>query len=98
MTIELADYEDGANYDCHYGDDLVALQERLERIQAAHITHGQRSVIMFEGWDAAGKGGIIQRLTAPLDPRYFEAWPIGAPRAEEKIGRASVRERVCQSV
>src|SRR3546814_14271077 len=39
---------------------------------------------MFEGWDAAGKGGIIQRLTAQLDPRYFEVWPIGAPSDEEK--------------
>lgn len=84
MAIQLADYEVGAKYDGRYGDDLVALQERLERIQAAHITHRQRSVIMLEGWDAAGKGGIIQRLTAQLDPRYFEVWPIGAPSEEER--------------
>src|SRR3546814_2896577 len=84
MTIEPADYEDGAKYDWHCGDVLVALQERLERTQAAHITHGQRSVIMFEGWDAAGKCGMIQGLTAQLDTRYFEVWPIGAPSAEEK--------------
>src|SRR3546814_3518877 len=54
------------------------------RLQAAHIIHGQRSVIMFEGWDAAGKGGIIRRLTASLDPRFFEVWPISAPNDEEK--------------
>lgn len=84
MTIDLADYEAGTRYEGQYGKDLAALQERLERIQAAHITHGQRSVIMFEGWDAAGKGGIIQRLTAQLDPRYFEVWPIGAPNEAEK--------------
>lgn len=84
MTISLSDFESGAKYDGDYGDDLVALQERLERIQAAHITHGQRSVIMFEGWDAAGKGGIITRMTAMLDPRYFEVWPIAAPSEEEK--------------
>ena len=84
MTIDLADYESGAKYDGKYGDELEALQERLERVQAAHITHRQRSVIMLEGWDAAGKGGIIQRLTAQLDPRYFEVWPIGAPTDEEK--------------
>lgn len=83
MTIDLADYESGARYDGDYGHDLKALQERLERVQAAHITHGQRSVIMLEGWDAAGKGGIIKRLTAKLDPRYFEVWPIGSPSAEE---------------
>lgn len=84
MTIDLANYEVGAKYDGDYSDDLAALQDRLERVQAAHITHGQRSVIMFEGWDAAGKGGIIQRLTASLDPRYFEVWPIAAPNEEER--------------
>jgi polyphosphate kinase 2 (PPK2 family) len=84
MTIDLSDFESGAKYDGDYGDDLAALQDRLERIQAAHITHGQRSVIMLEGWDAAGKGGIITRLAAQLDPRYFEVWPISAPSDEEK--------------
>ena len=84
MTISLSDYETGAKYDGDHGDALQALQERLERVQAAHITHGQRSIIMFEGWDAAGKGGIIKRMTALLDPRYFDVWPIGAPTDEEK--------------
>jgi polyphosphate kinase 2 (PPK2 family) len=84
MSISLSDHESGAKYDGDYSDDLAALQDRLERVQAAHIAHGQRSVIMFEGWDAAGKGGIIQRLTAELDPRFFEVWPIGAPSEEEK--------------
>ncbi|HMO75797.1 MAG TPA: polyphosphate kinase [Sphingopyxis sp.] len=84
MTIQLSDHETGAKYRGAYADDLAALQDRLERIQAAHIAHRQRSVIMFEGWDAAGKGGIITRLTGHLDPRYFEVWPIGAPSDEEK--------------
>ena len=84
MTISLSDHEAGAKYDGDYDDTMEALQERLERVQAAHITHGQRSVIMFEGWDAAGKGGIIKRMTALLDPRYFDVWPISAPTDEEK--------------
>ena len=84
MTISLSDYETGAKYDGDYSDDLAVLEDRLERLQAAHIIHGQRSVIMFEGWDAAGKGGIIRRLTASLDPRVFEVWPISAPNDEEK--------------
>ncbi|GGJ43009.1 polyphosphate kinase [Sphingopyxis bauzanensis] len=84
MTISLSDHESGTKYDGDYDDAMETLQERLERVQAAHITHGQRSVIMFEGWDAAGKGGIIKRMTALLDPRYFEVWPIGAPTDEEK--------------
>ena len=84
MTISLSDYETGAKYPGDYGKDIAALEARIERLQAAHITHAQRSVIMVEGWDAAGKGGIIQRLTASLDPRYFEVWPIAAPTDEEK--------------
>ena len=84
MTISLSDHEAGAKYDGDYDDTMEALQERLERVQAAHITHGQRSVIMFEGWDAAGKGGIIKRMTALLDPRYFDVWPISAPTEEER--------------
>ena len=84
MSIALSDYETGAKYDGDYSDDLGELEDRLERLQAAHIIHGQRSIIMFEGWDAAGKGGIIQRLTASLDPRFFEVWPIRAPTDEEK--------------
>lgn len=84
MSISLSDFESGAKYDGKYSEALKALQERLERIQGAHITHGQRSVIMIEGWDAAGKGGVIKRMTAMLDPRYFEVWPIGAPTEEEK--------------
>jgi polyphosphate kinase 2 (PPK2 family) len=84
MSISLSDHESGAKYDGDYSDDLAALQDRLERVQAAQIAHRQRSVSMFEGWDAAGKGGIIQRLTAELDPRFFEVWPIGAPSEEEK--------------
>ena len=84
MTISLSDYEVGAKYAGDYGDDLKALQERLERVQAAHITHGHRSIIMFEGWDAAGKGGIIKRMTALLDPLFCEVSPISPPTPEER--------------
>lgn len=82
--IHLKDYEAGKPYRGDYENDLIELQKRLAHIQAAHICHGRRSVVMLEGWDAAGKGGIIQRLTARWDPRYFEVWPISAPSAEEK--------------
>ena len=84
MTINLSDFEAGAKYDGDYDADLAKLQERLAHIQAAHICHQKRAAIIFEGWDAAGKGGIIQRLTAEWDPRYFQVWPIAAPSADEK--------------
>ena len=85
MPIDLADFESGEKHKGSYSDDLIKLQERLARIQAAHLTHGHQTIIMFEGWDASGKGGIIQRLCAEWDPRWFEVWPIGAPTEEERV-------------
>ncbi len=84
MAIRLSDYEKGEKFHGDYDKELHKLQQRMERVQVAHIVHDRRSVIAFEGWDAAGKGGIIKRLTALLDPRYYQVWPISAPTAEEK--------------
>jgi polyphosphate kinase 2 (PPK2 family) len=84
LTIDLHDYEAGRKYDGHYKRDLKKLQERLEHILVAHIVHHRAAVVMFEGWDAAGKGGIIERLTAKWDQRNYEVYPIGVPTAEEK--------------
>lgn len=83
MTIDLKDYESGHKYDGDYEHDLAHLQKRLAHAQVAHIVHNKRAVILFEGWDAAGKGGIIQRLSAKWDPRNFRVWPIKAPTQEE---------------
>lgn len=83
MAIDLKQFETGERFAGDYGAALSDLQDRLARIQVAHIVHKKRSVILFEGWDAAGKGGIIQRITAQWDPRYFEVWPIAAPSEEE---------------
>ena len=41
-------------------------------------------MIIFEGWDAAGKGGIIRRLSSVMDPRAVRVWPISAPDARER--------------
>jgi polyphosphate kinase 2 (PPK2 family) len=84
VPIDLSDYEAGARYRGNYSDDLAALQDRLSRILVSHIVHKRRSLIVCEGWDAAGKGGAIQRLTSGWDPRAFRVWPISAPTAEEK--------------
>ena len=45
---------------------------------------GRSVVVAFEGWDAAGKGGAIKRLTEKLDPRGYAVYPIGAPNEEER--------------
>ena len=41
-------------------------------------------VLVFEGWDAAGKGGAIKRVTEKLDPRGYIVYPIAAPQGEDK--------------
>ncbi|NOE32917.1 MULTISPECIES: polyphosphate kinase 2 family protein [unclassified Ruegeria] len=64
----------------NYFDQLIDLQAKLARIQQAYLFHGLKGVLVFEGWDAAGKGGTIRRISQALDPRSFKVWPIGAPR------------------
>jgi AMP-polyphosphate phosphotransferase len=84
MAVNLSEHEAGAGYDGDYGNDLVKLQERISRLFVSLHVHKKRAILVFEGWDAAGKGGAIQRLTAKCDPRAYKVWPVSAPTAEEK--------------
>jgi polyphosphate kinase 2 (PPK2 family) len=59
-------------------------QRRLQRIQQAYLHTGDRVVVALEGYDAAGKGGAIRRMSAELDPRSFKVWPIAAPNEIER--------------
>jgi polyphosphate kinase 2 (PPK2 family) len=63
---------------------MPALSNRLYAAQKASWDAGIPVVILFEGWDAAGKGTSIQKLTSPLDPRGFKLYPIRAARTYEK--------------
>jgi polyphosphate kinase 2 (PPK2 family) len=67
-----------------YEKQLEKLQIKMLSIQQTYFHEKRRAVLVFEGWDAAGKGGAIQRMTAKLDPRGFHVWPIGAPRPDEQ--------------
>lgn len=84
MSINLAQFESGKIYDGTYDADLKSLQDRLSELQALHILHEARTLIIVEGWDAAGKGGAIKRMTSLLDPRFYQVFPISAPTSEEK--------------
>ena len=64
----------------HHDKALEELQLKLQKIQQAYLFSGDSAVIVMEGWDAAGKGGTIRRMSAVLDPRGFKVWPIAAPR------------------
>ena len=82
--IDLTNYESGKKYDGDYDEDLKQLQDRLAELQSLHILHESHTLIVIEGWDAAGKGGAIKRITATLDPRYYQVYPVSAPTPEEK--------------
>jgi polyphosphate kinase 2 (PPK2 family) len=67
-----------------YERGLDKLEVKMRAILQAYIFTGDRGVVVFEGVDAAGKGGVIRRLTAVLDPRAYKVWPIGAPNEVER--------------
>ncbi|MFY8325063.1 polyphosphate kinase 2 family protein [Pseudoalteromonas sp. ZZD1] len=67
-----------------YKRQLKHWQTELLHVQQAYFHQGRRAIIVFEGWDAAGKGGAIRRLTQRLDPRGFKVYPIAAPTSEEQ--------------
>lgn len=58
-------------------------QTRLRAAQYSLFRRKIPLVIVFEGWDAAGKGGSIKRLTLPMNPRGYTVVPIGRPTADE---------------
>lgn len=67
-----------------YKKVLPGLQRRLYQLEEACWHQGVPSLIVFEGWDAAGKGTAIATLTQRLDPRGFRLYPIVAPRTYEQ--------------
>jgi len=67
-----------------YTRKLRRLQVELIRLQACLIDNNQRVIILFEGRDAAGKGGAIRRITERINPRHFRIVALPKPSAEEK--------------
>lgn len=63
-----------------FDDDIEDLQLTMLKIQQAVYHRKERVIIVFEGFDAAGKGGTIRAITEKLDPRSFKVVPIGAPK------------------
>jgi AMP-polyphosphate phosphotransferase len=66
-----------------YKTEMKRLQSKLFNLQQEAYRRNIPSVLVFEGWDAAGKGGAIRRLTKALDARQYEVTPIAAPTQEE---------------
>ncbi len=67
-----------------YESELRRLQVRLCRLQDWVVWHGLRVIIVFEGRDAAGKGGTIRAITERVNPRVFRVVALPAPSDREK--------------
>ncbi len=67
-----------------YERRLASMQSSVQAIQQAYLGTRERAVVVLEGWDTAGKGGVVRRLGWALDPRSFKVHPIAAPSAQEK--------------
>jgi len=67
-----------------YEKELVRLQEELVKLQQWIVKKKMRVVVIFEGRDAAGKGGVIKRITQRLNPRIAKVVALGTPTEREK--------------
>jgi polyphosphate kinase 2 len=67
-----------------YEKEIARLQEELAQLQAWVKKTGARIVIIFEGRDAAGKGGLIKRITEKVSPRVFRVVALPTPSDREK--------------
>ncbi|WP_245514814.1 polyphosphate kinase 2 family protein [Jiella endophytica] len=70
--------------DDDYEAAIAELTTRFLAIHQAYLFHRRKAVVVFEGWDAAGKGGTIRRMSSVIDPRGLKVWPIGAPTEADK--------------
>jgi len=75
LTVELEKRE--------YKQRLVELQSRVHELSTRAASQGISTVMAFEGWDAAGKGGAIRRITNAVRARLARVVPIAAPTTDE---------------
>ncbi len=66
-----------------YKNQLDGYQERLRKLEFACYQKRKPVVIVYEGWDASGKGGNIKRVTQKMDARGYNVIPMAAPQGEE---------------
>ena len=66
-----------------YNRQLIQYQIALHSLAYQVYLQQRPVVVVFEGWDAAGKGGAIRRVTEKIDPRGFVVYPIAAPKGDD---------------
>ena len=83
-TAGATNAEADQNYRMHYFRELFRLQAELVKLQDWVVATRQKVVILFEGRDAAGKGGAIKRITQKLNPRVCRVAALPAPNDRER--------------
>jgi len=68
-----------------YNAKLSKFQGKLNKLSRQAHEMKRSNILVFEGWDAAGKGGAIRRLTHAIDARSYQVIPVAAPTDEEKL-------------
>jgi len=91
LELEIEDRDYGANAASTdkeerqlYFRELFRLQAELVKLQDWVVSTGHKVVILFEGRDAAGKGGVIKRITQRLNPRVCRVAALPAPNDRER--------------
>ncbi len=67
-----------------YKSQLEKYQGRLNLLYRKAKAKGRSAILLFEGWDAAGKGGVIRRISSAMDARDYQIIPIAAPSEDER--------------
>jgi len=85
VLAEISEHPDRESLDRRlYFKELFRLQGELVKLQDWVLRHKLKVVVLFEGRDAAGKGGVIKRITQRLNPRVCRVAPLTAPTERER--------------
>lgn len=76
MEVAPSVSERGAPFAGDYHAELDSLQKTLAHLQFAQFVHKKRAIVLFEGWEGAGKLAALRRVTGRLDPCHFRTWNI----------------------
>jgi len=76
-------FPDESITDAEYKDELEHYQQRMRKLCNKLYVTRRSAAVVYEGWDAAGKGGNIKRLTSEIDPRCYAVVPVGPPSPHE---------------
>src|SRR5260370_7723129 len=82
--LDKLDMIDSPIDDDNYERRLKKLQRQLLDLQVYHIRTGGRVLIALDGWDAAGKGGMIQRIVYGVEPRPRHVWRLAPPTPDNQ--------------